>query len=261
MRLKLALVLLAAALPLSATNPPGPADRLEKATFAGGCFWSMQHDMEPIPGVVSVISGYTGGTKVNPTYDDVSAGDTGHAEAVEILFDPAKITYRALLDHFWHNVDPTAADRQFCDQGPEYRSEIFYHSEEQRIVAENRSATSNARRNSTSRSSPRSSPPGPSTAPRNTTRITRRKIRSSTTPIERPADATRVCMSCGGKRPSPSESGTGPPPSGRGGARGWRLGSSRRTAGLFGSGPQAFGAGTAVHVADRPPLPRRLPPP
>lgn len=137
MRLKFAIVLLAAAaLPVSATKPPGPANRLEKATFAGGCFWSMQQDMEPIPGVVSVVSGYTGGTKVNPTYDEVSAGDTGHAEAVEILFDPAKITYRALLDHFWHNVDPTTADRQFCDRGPEYRSEVFYHSEEQRIAAE-----------------------------------------------------------------------------------------------------------------------------
>ena len=136
MRLKIALVLLAAALPLSAANPPGPAGRLEKATFAGGCFWSLQRDMEPIPGVVSVISGYTGGTKANPTYEEVSAGDTGHAEAVEILFNPSKITYRALLDHFWHNVDPTTADRQFCDRGPEYRSEIFYHSEEQRIAAE-----------------------------------------------------------------------------------------------------------------------------
>jgi peptide-methionine (S)-S-oxide reductase len=136
MRLKLALVLLAAALPATAANPPGPANRLEKATFAGGCFWSLQRDMEPIPGVVSVISGYTGGTKANPTYEEVSAGGTGHAEAVEILFDPSKITYRALLEDFWHNVDPTTADRQFCDRGPEYRSEVFYHSEEQRLAAE-----------------------------------------------------------------------------------------------------------------------------
>ncbi len=137
--LTLILVLLAACLSADAAgaaSPPGPARRLETATFAGGCFWSMQLDMEPIPGVVSVVSGYTGGTKVNPTYDDVSAGDTGHAEAVEIRFDPAKISYRQLLDHFWHNVDPTTADRQFCDRGPEYRSEIFYRSEEQKISAE-----------------------------------------------------------------------------------------------------------------------------
>lgn len=133
---KLILVLLAAAFPAIAANAPAPAHRLEKATFAGGCFWSMQRDMEPYPGVVAVISGYTGGTKVNPTYEDVSAGDTGHAEAVEVLFDPTKITYRQLLDHFWRNVDPTTADRQFCDEGPEYRSEIFYNSEEQKAAAE-----------------------------------------------------------------------------------------------------------------------------
>ena len=136
MRLRHLLVLLAAALPANAASPTGSAHRLDKATFAGGCFWSMQRDMEPIPGVVSVVSGYTGGTKANPTYEEVSAGDTGHAEAVEILFDPAKITYRQLLDRFWHNVDPTTDGRQFCDRGPEYRSEIFYHSEEQKISAE-----------------------------------------------------------------------------------------------------------------------------
>ncbi|HET7452709.1 MAG TPA: peptide-methionine (S)-S-oxide reductase MsrA [Thermoanaerobaculia bacterium] len=136
MRLRHLLVLLAASLSAIAAGPPSPAHGLEKGTFAGGCFWSLQRDMEPIPGVVSVVSGYTGGTTVNPTYEQVSAGDTGHAEAVEVLFDPAKITYRRLLDHFWHNVDPTTADRQFCDRGPEYRSEIFYHSEEQRIAAE-----------------------------------------------------------------------------------------------------------------------------
>ena len=136
MRFRHLLFLLAASLPANAATPPDSAHRLEKATFAGGCFWSLQRDMEPIPGVVSVVSGYTGGTKVNPTYEEVSAGDTGHAEAVEVLFDPAKITYRQLLDHFWHNVDPTTDDRQFCDRGPEYRSEIFYHSEEQRISAE-----------------------------------------------------------------------------------------------------------------------------
>ena len=113
--------------------------RLEKATFAGGCFWCTQHDFEDVPGVYSVVAGYTGGTVVNPTYEQVGAHTTGHAEAVEILFDPAKISYRQLVERFWHLVDPTTEDRQFCDWGGvggPYRSEIFFHSEEQKRVAE-----------------------------------------------------------------------------------------------------------------------------
>jgi len=116
-----------------------PAPRLEKATFAGGCFWCTQHDFEEIPGVVSVTAGYTGGHVPNPTYEQVGAHGTGHAEAVEVLFDPARISYRQLVDRFWRLVDPTTEDRQFCDWGGvggPYRSEIFYHSEEQKKVAE-----------------------------------------------------------------------------------------------------------------------------
>lgn len=122
--------------PAKATQPvavqPG---RLEKAVFAGGCFWCMEAPFDTLPGVVSVLPGYTGGHKLNPTYKEVSAGGTGHAEAVQITFDPAKTSYDRLLAVFWHNIDPTVTDRQFCDTGNQYRSAIFYHSEEQRRAA------------------------------------------------------------------------------------------------------------------------------
>jgi len=111
------------------------ATKLEKATFAGGCFWCMEHPFDELPGVVSVTSGYTGGHKQNPTYEEVSAGGTGHAEAVQIVYDPAKVSYEKLLSVFWHNIDPTTRDRQFCDEGHQYRSAIFYHNEEQHRLA------------------------------------------------------------------------------------------------------------------------------
>jgi peptide-methionine (S)-S-oxide reductase len=109
--------------------------RLEKATFAGGCFWCMEAPFDKLPGVVSVTAGYTGGTVNHPTYEQVSAGGTGHAEAVQIVYDPSRIGYARLLDVFWHNTDPTVVDRQFCDVGSQYRTGIFYHSEEQRLLA------------------------------------------------------------------------------------------------------------------------------
>ncbi|NJD55058.1 MAG: peptide-methionine (S)-S-oxide reductase MsrA [Nitrospirae bacterium] len=111
------------------------APPLEMATFAGGCFWCMEHPFDEIPGVVSVTSGYTGGQKKNPTYEEVSAGGTGHAESVQVVYDPAKVSYEKLLDVFWHNIDPTVRDRQFCDTGNQYRSAIFYHTEEQHRLA------------------------------------------------------------------------------------------------------------------------------
>lgn len=111
------------------------AMNLEKATFAGGCFWCMEHPFDEIPGVASVTSGYTGGWKKNPTYEEVSSGGTGHAESVHVLYDPAQVSYEKLLNVFWHNIDPTAKDRQFCDAGHQYRSAIFYHNEEQRRLA------------------------------------------------------------------------------------------------------------------------------
>jgi peptide-methionine (S)-S-oxide reductase len=109
---------------------------LQKATFAGGCFWCMETAFEGLPGVKSVISGYTGGPERNPTYEQVSAKRTGHSEAVQITFDPKQITYAQLLDFFWHNVDPTDSGGQFCDRGPEYRSEIYVHDAAQKKLAE-----------------------------------------------------------------------------------------------------------------------------
>jgi len=108
----------------------------EKATFAGGCFWCMEGPFDKLPGVQSVTVGYTGGTMENPSYEAVSSGGTGHAEAVEIVFDPAKISYEKLLEVFWHNVDPLTANRQFCDVGEQYRSAIFFHGEAQHAAAE-----------------------------------------------------------------------------------------------------------------------------
>jgi peptide-methionine (S)-S-oxide reductase len=110
--------------------------RYEKATFAGGCFWCMEPPFDELPGVISTTSGYTGGRTKNPTYEQVSAGITGHAESVEVLFDPAKITYARLLDVFWKNIDPLTPNRQFCDSGTQYRSGIYYHTEEQKRLAE-----------------------------------------------------------------------------------------------------------------------------
>jgi peptide-methionine (S)-S-oxide reductase len=106
------------------------------ATFAGGCFWCMEPPFDALPGVLSTTSGYTGGSTTDPTYEKVAAGGTGHAEAVQIVYDPARVSYETLLDVFWHNVDPTAKDRQFCDTGAEYRAEIFVHDAEQRRLAE-----------------------------------------------------------------------------------------------------------------------------
>lgn len=106
-----------------------------RATFAGGCFWCMETPFDETPGVTSTTAGYTGGREANPTYDEVSAGTTGHAEAVEIVYDPAKVSYETLLEVFWHNVDPVTPDQQFCDKGRQYRTAIFYHDEEQKRLA------------------------------------------------------------------------------------------------------------------------------
>ena len=122
--------------PAYSDNNPAASSGLAKATFAGGCFWCMVPPFAKLPGVTSVTSGYTGGQKANPTYEEVSAGGTGHAEAVEIVYDPAKISYSQLLDVFWHNIDPLDATGQFCDKGNQYRSAIFYHNDEQKRLAE-----------------------------------------------------------------------------------------------------------------------------
>ena len=110
--------------------------KTEKATFAGGCFWCLEHPFETLDGVIEVISGYTDGWKDNPTYQEVSSGETGHAEAVQITFDPCRITYSTLLDVFWRQIDPTDPSGQFADRGKQYRTGIFYHNEEQKHLAE-----------------------------------------------------------------------------------------------------------------------------
>lgn len=102
-----------------------------KATFAGGCFWCMEEAFEGVEGVISVVSGYTGGQVENPTYEQVSSGSTGHTESIEVTFDPDKVTYQQLLEVFWRNVDPTTPNAQFCDHGNQYRTAIFYHDEVQ----------------------------------------------------------------------------------------------------------------------------------
>jgi peptide methionine sulfoxide reductase msrA/msrB len=107
-----------------------------KGTFAGGCFWCMEHPFEKLEGVVDVISGYTGGHKESPNYKEVSAGGTGHLEAIQILYDPSKISYSELLDVFWRQIDPTDLGGQFVDRGDQYTTAIFYHSEEQRVSAQ-----------------------------------------------------------------------------------------------------------------------------
>ena len=129
---------LATALLLAAFALPRPAvaGDTDYATFAGGCFWCMEADFEKVNGVLSVTSGYTGGSVVDPTYKEVSAGGTGHAESVRLVFDPKVVSYEELLTFFWHHIDPTVKDRQFCDVGNQYRTAIFYHDEAQRRTAE-----------------------------------------------------------------------------------------------------------------------------
>ena len=117
-------------------SPEVKAPKVAKATFAGGCFWCMEPPFDKLSGVVSTTSGYTGGQQDHPTYEQVSAGGTGHAEAVEILYDPGKISYERLLEVFWHNIDPLDAKGQFCDRGDQYRTAIFTHDTAQLQAAQ-----------------------------------------------------------------------------------------------------------------------------
>lgn len=126
-------LLLAMALALP---PLAQGQNLATATFAGGCFWCVEEAFEKIPGVVSAVSGYIDGKTKNPSYEQVSSGLTGHTEAVEVKFDPAKASYEKLLEAFWFNHDPTYGDRQFCDHGSQYRPAIFYHDDGQKRLAE-----------------------------------------------------------------------------------------------------------------------------
>jgi len=132
------LYLLATGLSISAENNGSTAAAHDTAvaTLAGGCFWCMEPPFDKLEGVISTTSGYTGGHTKNPTYKQTSSGKTGHTEAVQIIYDPGKVSYEKLLDVFWHNIDPTTPNQQFCDRGNQYRSEIFYHNEEQKRLAD-----------------------------------------------------------------------------------------------------------------------------
>lgn len=127
-----AMAMLGLVLEVSAAPPPPVA----KAIFAGGCFWCVESDFDKIPGVISTTSGYTGGSTVNPSYEQVSAHTTGHAEAVEVVYDPAKVSYERLVAYYWHTIDPTVKDQQFCDRGSPYRTAIFTFGPEQLKIAQ-----------------------------------------------------------------------------------------------------------------------------
>jgi peptide-methionine (S)-S-oxide reductase len=128
--------LLALLLTLGIQNAYSQSASLQKATFAAGCFWCTEEAFEKVPGVVSAVSGYIGGKTKNPTYEQVSSGSTGHTEAVQVTYDPSKVSYEKLLDTFWLNHDPTVTDRQFCDGGSQYRPAIFVYNDEQKRLAE-----------------------------------------------------------------------------------------------------------------------------
>jgi len=142
-RFALLAALLAPALVQAQASPPAAPAKLATAavatslaTFGAGCFWCVEEAFDKVPGVISTTSGYMGGQTKNPTYPQVSAGNTGHNEVVQVAYDPAKVSYAQLLDTFWRNIDPTQANGQFCDNGSQYRSEIFYHNEDQRKAAD-----------------------------------------------------------------------------------------------------------------------------
>jgi len=116
-------------------QPSGTSGQTATATFAGGCFWCMEPPFDALDGVISTTSGYTGGRTKSPTYEQVSSGQTGHAEVLQIVYDPSKVTYDKLLEVFWRNVDAVDGDGQFCDRGPQYRPAIFYYSEDQKRIA------------------------------------------------------------------------------------------------------------------------------
>jgi len=129
-------VLLIGAWNLQSTSKAAAEATIGKAYFAGGCFWCMEEAFEKVEGVLSATSGYMGGMVANPSYEDVSSGRTGHAESVEVVYDPAKVSYQKLLEAFWRNVDPITPNAQFCDHGSQYRSAIFYQTDEEKRASD-----------------------------------------------------------------------------------------------------------------------------
>jgi peptide-methionine (S)-S-oxide reductase len=136
---------IAACLLAAAVSSASAQEKTAKAIFAGGCFWCVEADFDKVPGVISTVSGYINGSVKNPTYQQVSTGGTGHAEVVEIVYDPGKVSYAKLLDVFWRNIDPLVKDKQFCDSGDMYRSAIFYLDDEQKKLAEETKKTVEAK--------------------------------------------------------------------------------------------------------------------
>lgn len=134
--LTLGAIFLVGAWNIQSTSQAATDSTLGKAYFAGGCFWCMEEAFEKVEGVLSATSGYMGGTVVNPSYEEVSAGRTGHAESVEVVYDPAKVSYQKLLDAFWRNVDPVTPNAQFCDHGSQYRSAIFFQTDEEKRASD-----------------------------------------------------------------------------------------------------------------------------
>jgi peptide-methionine (S)-S-oxide reductase len=134
--MKTRILLMAVCLGLSSAASAAGVSQESVAAFAGGCFWCMESDFEKVPGVTSVVSGYTGGKEDNPSYEQVSAHETGHAESVQVHYDPARVSYDQLLDWYWHHVDPLTPNAQFCDHGPQYRTAIFYRDAVEKAAAE-----------------------------------------------------------------------------------------------------------------------------
>ncbi len=178
----------------AAAPSPGSAPTA-KATFAGGCFWCMEPPYDELDGVMSTISGYIGGTKKNPTYEEVVSGNTGHAEAVQIAYDPKKISYEKLLEVFWRNIDPLTANAQFCDSGNQYRSAIFYHDDAQKKLAE--ASKKVFRVVSNNPSSRKSFALRNSIRPKTITRTITKRTPFATKSTAMAAAATNACKSCG----------------------------------------------------------------
>jgi peptide-methionine (S)-S-oxide reductase len=128
--------LVASASAVAARTTPVTTEKTATALFAGGCFWCIEADFEKLPGVIGAESGYTAGTKPNPTYEEVSAGGTGHTEAVRVTYEPGKVSYSQLVEYFWRHIDPTVKDKQFCDSGSQYRSGIYWQNAAERAIAE-----------------------------------------------------------------------------------------------------------------------------
>ena len=184
-----ALLALAGMGPAAAAEDLGPHEAI--ATFAGGCFWCMEPPFDAVEGVKRTLSGYTGGTTVDPTYEQVSAGNTGHRESVEVIYDPSVVSYDRLLDVFWHNIDPLDDGGQFCDRGMQYTTAIFYNDDKQRRLAEHPKKRSRRVASCMARSSRRSSQQVRSTQQRTITRTFMSVIRCVTSTIGLRADATR----------------------------------------------------------------------